>query len=348
MSKFSLEYLISHSKQGFARQHRGWVADCVGAKPGDGYLYNDAIPAKHATELLASVKPVKAEISLSYLNADGETVTVSDPANVGLLDSATGEVFHYPTADYAIHDFAEFGQKVTSTVVSDTLKCASVGILGGKAYITYQTPENLKNEKTGMAFRTWIAFLSSIDGTWASTWKLGNTLVVCDNTAEMMRAEKGNKYSKRHSKFSASNIDADSIRTALGLWEAQAEGFNAQLDSLASMPVDAAAFDRFMALAFPIPAQAGRGATRAENKQDTLRALYAHDERVSPWAGTALGVVQMVSTYAQHASQVRVGDGSPIAARAAKNTLATFGSVNTFGDTDRDTLKVLEMAVSAS
>lgn len=38
----------------------------------------------------------------------------------------------------------------------------------------------------------------------------------------------------------------------------------------------------------------------AECKRDALNRLYRHDERVAPWAGTGLGVVQAVNTYAHH------------------------------------------------
>src|SRR4051794_30890264 len=49
----------------------------------------------------------------------------------------------------------------------------------------------------------------------------------------------------------------------------------------------------------------GRSLTTADHKRDTLQRLYAHDRRVAPWAGTAHGVMQAVTTYEHHEGSVR-------------------------------------------
>lgn len=72
----------------------------------------------------------------------------------------------------------------------------------------------------------------------------------------------------------------------------------------------------------------GRSLTLADNKRDTLKALYRSDPRVSPWAGTAHGVVQAVNTYAPHEGVVR-GDG------AERNGLKVI--TGEFGRLDRAT-----------
>jgi len=70
-------------------------------------------------------------------------------------------------------------------------------------------------------------------------------------------------------------------------------------------------------------------------------ALYDHDPRVAPWAGTAHGVVQAVSTYEQHLGVVRG------ATRAERNMLRT--TTGDFGKTDRATLMTLrKVLVDAS
>jgi len=61
----------------------------------------------------------------------------------------------------------------------------------------------------------------------------------------------------------------------------------------------------------------GRALTLAGTKRDTLAGLYRTDPRVAPWAGTAHGVLQAVSTYDQHQATVR---GS----RAERNSLKTI------------------------
>ena len=68
----------------------------------------------------------------------------------------------------------------------------------------------------------------------------------------------------------------------------------------------------------------------ADGKRDTLHHLYAHDVRVTPWAGTAHSVLQAVNTYAHHHGVVR-GDH-----RAERTQLKTL--TGEFAQLDRTTL----------
>jgi hypothetical protein len=61
--------------------------------------------------------------------------------------------------------------------------------------------------------------------------------------------------------------------------------------------------------------QRRRSAGIAERKRQALGRLWNHDARVSPWRGTAWGVVQAVNTYVHHEQTVRG------AARAERNML---------------------------
>ncbi len=79
-------------------------------------------------------------------------------------------------------------------------------------------------------------------------------------------------------------------------------------------------------------ALAGRSLTTADRKRDTLAELYRADPRVSPWAGTAHGVLQAVNTNERHEGVVR-GE------RAERNGLKTI--TGDFGRLDRTTWKTL-------
>ena len=68
-------------------------------------------------------------------------------------------------------------------------------------------------------------------------------------------------------------------------------------------------------------------------KRDTLSTLYRADPRISPWAGTAHGVLQAVNTYDQHNGVIR-GD------RAERNSLKTI--TGEFGKLDRFTWHTLQ------
>ena len=83
----------------------------------------------------------------------------------------------------------------------------------------------------------------------------------------------------------------------------------------------------------------GRALTLAGTKRDTLAGLYRTDPRVAPWAGTAHGVLQAVSTYDQHQATVR---GS----RAERNHLKTI--TGDFGRLDRQSWHTLQPLLTAA
>ena len=80
-------------------------------------------------------------------------------------------------------------------------------------------------------------------------------------------------------------------------------------------------------------------ALAAANKREILERLYRHDERVSPWAGTGLGVVQAVNSYKHHEGTVR---GTT---RLERELLRTV--TGDFTRTDRHCLEQLRMALAA-
>ncbi len=77
----------------------------------------------------------------------------------------------------------------------------------------------------------------------------------------------------------------------------------------------------------------GRALTLADRKREALRQLYQRDPRVSPWVGTAHGVLQAVNTYEDHEGAVR-GD------RVECNNLKTVNG--DFGQLDRRTWRSLQ------
>ena len=77
----------------------------------------------------------------------------------------------------------------------------------------------------------------------------------------------------------------------------------------------------------------GRSLTMADRKREALKRLYAHDARVTPWAGTAHGALQAVNTYEHHEVTVR---GS---SRPERNMLRAV--TGDFAKLDRNTLSTL-------
>jgi Domain of unknown function (DUF932) len=77
----------------------------------------------------------------------------------------------------------------------------------------------------------------------------------------------------------------------------------------------------------------GKALTLAEQKRTSLDQLYRTDERVTPWSGTAHGVLQAVNTYEHHLKPVR---GTT---RTDRNMLRTI--TGDFADLDVRTEHVL-------
>jgi hypothetical protein len=77
----------------------------------------------------------------------------------------------------------------------------------------------------------------------------------------------------------------------------------------------------------------------AQNKLAGLERLYAHDNRVAPWAGTAHGVLQAVNNYEHHEGTVR---GT---SRAERNMLRTV--TGDFGMLDRSTWEHISLVLAA-
>jgi len=71
----------------------------------------------------------------------------------------------------------------------------------------------------------------------------------------------------------------------------------------------------------------------ADKKRDSVHRLYWCDDRVSPWAGTAYGVIQALNTYDHHEGSIRGGQ------RAERNMLRTVNG--DLGKLDRTTLSTL-------
>jgi hypothetical protein len=77
----------------------------------------------------------------------------------------------------------------------------------------------------------------------------------------------------------------------------------------------------------------GRSLTIAGKKRARLEELYHQDSRVTPWTGTAQGVLQAVNTYEHHDITVRGAE------RSERNMLRSV--TGQFGKLDRDTWRSL-------
>ena len=79
-----------------------------------------------------------------------------------------------------------------------------------------------------------------------------------------------------------------------------------------------------------------RSLTLIDGKRQALHRLYHHDARVSPWTGTAHGVLQAVNTYEHHEGIIRA------TTRSERNMLRTItGDYTTLDRTTWTTLQAV-------
>lgn len=154
---------------------------------------------------------------------------------------------------------------------------------------------------------------------------------MCDNTLSVALGSFKNSIRVRHSSKSLGRL-AD-VRHALQLILGAGDAFAAQVRELIAEPVSDARFEKFLTAWSATDSDSKRAQTLAENKRDALRGLWRTDERVSPWRGTAWGVVSSVNTYTQHEAPIRGAD------RVTRN--AEFMVQGRYNTLDAATLELL-------
>jgi len=220
---------------------------------------------------------------------------------------------------------------------------SSAGLLrgGAIAWVEVSMPDTITTPE-GVAFRPNLLATTSFDGSIATTYKRTVTDTVCDNTRELALSERGQEVKVKHSRNSHAQLAP--ARKALALVHTLGDEFAAEVAQLCATTVTPARWQRFLDTQVPQvdatgQALTGRALTLADTKRDSLTTLYASDPRVAPWAGTAHGVLQAVSTYDQHQATVR---GS----RAERNSLKTI--TGDFGRLDRQSWRTLQPLLAAA
>ncbi|PZG45872.1 hypothetical protein C1I98_15070 [Spongiactinospora gelatinilytica] len=254
------------------------------------------------------------------------------PGRQAIVRSDNGHVMGVFSDGYERHPYGEWLIRRIADLLDSDLWIGSAGLLrgGAVAWVSVEVPENVRTPE-GVEFRPHLFGATSFDGSLATTFKRAVTNIVCDNTMAAGLAERGQQVKIKHSRNSRFRLAE--AREALHIVHALADGFSQAVASLCRTSVSGRQWDAFLDAHVPMPDQPGRGRTLAENKRDTLARLWNHDLRVSPWRGTAWGVVQAVNTFAHHEQNVRGAE------RAERNMLrAVTGGIE---DLDRATLRTL-------
>jgi phage/plasmid-like protein (TIGR03299 family) len=229
-----------------------------------------------------------------------------------MITDDTRDVMGVFKGGYLGHQYPEWLLDGPANLISTSkgeLGIGSAGLLKNRAvaWVSIEVPDSITTPE-GIEFRPNLLACTSFDGSMATTYKRVVTAVVCDNTLSAGLSEGGQVFRIKHS--SGSGLKLAEAREALAIIYTVADEFAAEVAKLAAWKVETREFDLLLDAMVPVPEiPAGktttRGYTLATTKQDELRQLYNHDNRVTPWKGTALGVLQAFNTYEHHVANRR-------------------------------------------
>ncbi len=339
MSRETLKWLSENVLVGMGRKAWHFNAENDAAL-GESTHYAGAIPVADVARRLFhwTAQPV----TLGYSAPDGTFREASD--KMGLAHSVTGDLLGVHSRKYAIHDFQDSLLGGVQKILGNGLGIESAGLLskGAIGWVSVSLPDTSTvtlGEGSNVEYLTRLLAFGSHNGKFPTSYKLVNTLVVCDNTLAMATGEKDRpEYKIRHTVNSV--VRVESAHQALGLIVAGQDAFSQEIAKLVDTSVSDAQWSAFVQALAPIADDAvkGKGVTMAENKRERLTELWNADPRVAPWKGTAFGAFQAVNTY-QHWDAIVRG-----AERQERNTLAQLDG--TWERHDKATLDTLNAVLA--
>lgn len=255
-----------------------------------------------------------------------------------IVRSDTGTTLGIFKSGYQVHQYQDALLGNVANLLDDGLSIGSAGLLrnGAIAYVSVEMDENV-HTAAGMTFRPFLLATTSHDGSLATTYKRVTTRVVCDNTCEAALAERSETVKVRHSRYSSLRVST--AREALGILTSLADDTVAEIEALAAWDVTPAQFGRWLGSILPMPSDADDAArARVTAQWDKMTDFYHNDARVAPWAGTALGVHQLVNTWRQHGRPARKGQ------RVERNMLDLL--TGRTGEKDRSALDHLRLVTA--
>jgi phage/plasmid-like protein (TIGR03299 family) len=316
MSKETMEWLRSNIRVGYVGSDgpAWWAAS--GEYMTDGSHFDGPVPTEEVERLL-SVEFAEAEMFAQYTDADGNRQVIKDPSRKVIVTPDNGAVLGVFKQGYQVHGYKEWTADQIAAILDTSrgeLGTKSVGLLRnrGVAFMQAQlTGSGL--EVGGFEFTPYILAATSVDGTLSSTYATGVTAAVCDNTLAAALSSARTKFKVKHSRNSIGKLTE--VRDALGLVYQAGDEFAQAAAALQSVDVTEADFAAWLALVAPVPAAdpksstGGARYTNAVKLRETYEAMWRHDAKVRPWAGTAFGVIQLSNTHNTWKRNVSGADG---------------------------------------
>jgi phage/plasmid-like protein (TIGR03299 family) len=316
MSKETMEWLRSNIRVGYVGSDgpAWWAAS--GEYMTDGSHFDGPVPVEEVERLL-SVEFVEGTVFSTYTDADGNKQSVQDKTRKTIITPDNGAILGIFKQGYQVHGYKQWTADQIAAILDTSkgeLGTKSVGLLRnrGVAFMQAQlTGSGL--EVGGFEFTPYILAATSVDGTLSSTYATGVTAAVCDNTLASALMSATTKFKVKHSRNSVGKLG--DVRNALGLVYQAGDEFARAASALQSVDVTAADFAAWLDLTAPVPAPdpksstGGAKYTNAVKLRETYEAMWSHDAKVKPWAGTAFGVVQLANTHNTWKRNVSGADG---------------------------------------
>lgn len=239
--------------------------------------------------------------------------TIMVPGKKAIIRSDNHHVLGVHGDTYQPHPYSEWLIDKVGVLLGDdlTISAAYTTRFGARAAVEVSRPNYIHDDETGIEYRPNMLAVTSFDGSLSSTYVNHVLMLICNNMeSSTLGAAGSQKVRVKHTSRSAGRLDVNESRRQLAILniDAVAETFIKQATALTRATVTDADITKFLDIWAPRPEEAGAGQTRADNKRDAFNTLYRTDSRVTPWTGTAFGVVQAVNTYTNHVVEVRGGD----------------------------------------
>lgn len=313
MSKETIKWLNTQTLIGFtSKRGTAWHyrADDQGDEPNH---YEHAVPVEDIRRRLFHWEPAEAELHAVTLSPEGVT-TYTDPTRKVIARPDTGQILGVFKQGYQIHGYGDWLIENVEAILDADLQIGSAGLLRGGAVAWVQVEMEDTMQAGGVEFRPFLTATTSLDGSLATTYQTGAQVVVCDNTLSAALNSSDTQVKIRHSAHSLTRMQT--VRDALGIVHQVADTFTAQVEQLLDQAVTDAQWEQFVAAysGTDDPTASKRAQTTRQAQAEGLNRLWFHDQRVSPWKGTAFGVVSAANTYTHHVAPIRG------ASRAERNT----------------------------
>jgi len=329
MSTERAEWLNQNVLVGFTDQ-RGKAWHYKASEQGDEpNHYPGAIPIEDVRRRLFFWEAAKVPMFVGGLAGGMRKV----PNRVAIIRNDSREVLGVASQSYEPHQYGEWLVDTLGNILDDDLQIGSAGLLkgGAIAWVQVEQPETLQ-AAGGVEYRSHLLATTSFNGSIATLYKPTVTVVVCDNTRHIALNEDTPEFKVRHT--ANSGLRLGDARDALGIVHTMDEAFEAEVAELLSRKVSDHNYQMFLEALIPLnDTESKQAVSRRDNIMDDYLNLWAHDERVSPWRGSAYGVVQAVNTYRQHIRPTR--GNSNIIERNMMDTLT--------GVTEQQDKKALEL-----